>query len=58
MVIVVSAETGAISIAKEGKLIRYLDEKALSNTLESLLEKGEGFGFVLPWNRKKKEAEA
>ncbi|MBQ4422781.1 MAG: diadenylate cyclase CdaA [Clostridia bacterium] len=58
VVIVVSEETGAISIAKEGKLIRYLDEKALSNALESLLEKGEGFGFVLPWNRKKKEAEA
>ncbi|MBR0507650.1 MAG: diadenylate cyclase CdaA [Clostridia bacterium] len=58
VVIVVSEETGAISIAKEGKLIRYLDDKALGNTLESLLEKGEGVGFVFPWNRKKKEAEA
>ena len=58
VLVVVSEETGAISIAKEGKLIRYLDEKALQNALESLLEKGEGIGFVFPWNRKKKEAEA
>ena len=56
MVIIVSEETGAISVAREGKLIRYLDEKALNDVLESLLVKNEG--FVLPWNRKKKEAEA
>ena len=56
VVIVVSEETGAISIAREGKLIRYLDEKALSNALESLL-KAEQTLFVLPWNRKRKEAE-
>ena len=56
VVIVVSEETGAISVAREGKLIRYLDEKALNDVLESLLVKNEG--FVLPWNRKKKEAEA
>ena len=57
VVIVVSEETGAISIAREGKLIRYLDEKALTNALDSLLVKG-GQTFVLPWNRKRKEAEA
>lgn len=54
VVLVVSEETGAISTAREGKLIRYLDDKALGNVLEGLLVKDEG--FVLPWNRKKKEA--
>ena len=56
VVIVVSEETGAISVAREGKLIRYLDDKALSNTLEGLLSQEQS--FVLPWNRKKKGAEA
>jgi len=56
VVVVVSEETGAISVAREGKLIRYLDEKALSNTLEGLLVQNSG--FVFPWNRKRKGAEA
>lgn len=56
VVIVVSEETGAISIAREGKLIRYLDDKALNNILDSLLVKNEGL-FMFPWNRKRKEAE-
>jgi len=56
VVIVVSEETGAISVAREGKLIRYLDDKALTNVLESLLMGDTG--FVLPWKKKKKEAEA
>ncbi len=56
VVIVVSEETGAISTAREGKLIRYLDDKALTNVLEGLLAQNQG--FVFPWNRKKKEAEA
>ncbi len=55
VVIVVSEETGAISVAKDGKLIRYLDEKALANTLEGLLIQDQG--FVLPWKKKKKAAE-
>ena len=55
VVIVVSEETGAISTARDGKLIRYLDEKALNNTLESLLVKSEDV-FLFPWNRKRKEA--
>ena len=55
VVIVVSEETGAISVAREGKLIRYLDDKALSNVLEGQLIRNDG--FVFPWNRKKKEAE-
>ena len=57
VVIVVSEETGAISVAHEGKLIRFLDEKALNDQLESLLLKDDT-GFVLPWKRKKKGAEA
>ena len=56
VVIVVSEETGAISVARDGKLIRYLDEKALTNVLEGLLL--QDAGFVLPWKKKKKEAEA
>ncbi|MBR0081211.1 MAG: diadenylate cyclase CdaA [Clostridia bacterium] len=48
IVLVVSEETGAISVAREGKLIRYLDEKALSSVLEGiLLNKGS----ILPWAR-------
>jgi len=34
--IVVSEETGAISIARDGKLIRYIDNKALHDMLEQL----------------------
>ena len=56
VVIVVSEETGAISVARDGKLIRYLDEKALTNVLEGLIISDSG--FVLPWKKKKKEAEA
>ena len=48
VVLVVSEETGAISVAREGKLIRYLDEKAVSNTLEGLLLKKKP---ILPWSR-------
>ena len=57
VVIVVSEETGAISVAREGKLIRFLDEKALNDVLEGLLLRDDT-GFVLPWKRKKKGAEA
>ena len=56
VVIVVSEETGAISVAREGKLIRYLDDKALNDVLEGLLIKRDS--FVFPWGRRKKEAEA
>ena len=54
VVIVVSEETGAISVAREGKLIRYLDEKALGNTLDGLLKAEQS--FVLPWIRRRKGA--
>ena len=36
VVIIVSEETGVISLAHEGKLIRYLDEKTLRSTLQTL----------------------
>lgn len=34
--IIVSEETGAISVARDGKLVRYLDAKALEGVLEQL----------------------
>lgn len=34
--LIVSEETGAISIARDGKLIRYVDSKALNDILETL----------------------
>ena len=40
--IVVSEETGAISIARDGKLVRYIDAKALANVLESLFLQAGG----------------
>ena len=36
VVIVVSEESGVISVAKEGKLLRYLDEKQLRETLSGV----------------------
>lgn len=55
VVLVVSEETGAISMARDGKLIRYLDEKALSNALEGLLLEGDT-GFLFPWQRPRNES--
>lgn len=34
--IIVSEETGVISMARDGKLVRYIDSKALKNLLESI----------------------
>ena len=48
IVLVVSEETGAISVAREGKLIRYLDEKAVHDLLTGLLAPGT---TVMPWSR-------
>ncbi len=48
--IVVSEETGIISLAYEGRLIRYLEEKNLGNMLEKLINtKKEGYSFW-PWH--------
>lgn len=50
--IIVSEETGAISIARDGKLVRYIDSKALHNTLESLfLQPGAASAFS--WVKRK-----
>ena len=50
--IIVSEETGAISIARDGKLVRYIDAKALSNVLESLfLQTGSSSAFS--WIKRK-----
>lgn len=50
--VIVSEETGAISIARDGKLVRYIDAKALSNVLESLfLPAGSSSAFS--WVRHK-----
>ena len=43
LVLVVSEETGAISMAHDGKLVRYIDSVALRHLLESIfLKKGIG----------------
>ena len=50
--IIVSEETGAISVARDGKLVRYIDAKALSNVLESLfLQTGNSSAFS--WIKRK-----
>ena len=50
--IIVSEETGAISIARDGKLVRYIDAKALNNVLESLfLQAGNASAFS--WLKRK-----
>ena len=36
MTLVVSEETGVISVAQDGALIRYLDSKALKDLLEEV----------------------
>lgn len=54
--IVVSEETGAISIARDGKLMRYIDSKALKNVLESLFTQASAGSIRLPWSKTKAEA--
>ncbi len=51
--IVVSEETGVISFAREGKLIRYIDDKALKDLLESvfLRERETALPFFLRRNK-------
>ncbi len=50
--IVVSEETGAISIARDGKLVRYIDSRALQNILESLfVQTGSTSAFT--WVKRK-----
>lgn len=50
VVIVVSEETGAVSVAEGGRLIRFLDEKNLREVLQSLLLPQSNHGsFFWPW---------
>ncbi len=51
--IVVSEETGVISFARDGKLVRYIDQKALHNLLESIFMKEQSAGGQLFKRRKK-----
>ncbi len=50
VVIVVSEETGIVSVSYAGRLTRYLDEKALRNLLEELCApRNENTGLNWPW---------
>lgn len=50
VVIVVSEETGAVSVAEGGRLIRFLDEKNLREVLQSLLlPQSNHSPFFWPW---------
>ncbi len=49
--VIVSEETGIISLAKEGKLIRNLDEKTLRELLEDMLLQKAGANNYF-WNRR------
>lgn len=51
--IVVSEETGVISFARDGKLVRYMDQKALHNLLESVFIKEQTSGGQIFKRRKK-----
>lgn len=56
--IVVSEETGVISVAREGKLIRYLDARALKDLLESIfMKKKESGGLNFAWLRRRTKHE-
>ena len=54
--IVVSEETGVISIARDGKLIRYIDKKALVNLLESVFQKEHEAVIMNLFKRRAKDA--
>jgi diadenylate cyclase len=52
IVIIISEETGVISLAHNGKLTRYLDEKTLRSTLlnfYSTVRKKKRISSILPW---------
>ncbi|WDV46766.1 diadenylate cyclase CdaA [Clostridiaceae bacterium M8S5] len=61
LVIIVSEETGGISVAESGRLMRYLDVKALKDILMKTEEKSEiKQGLMAKWRKKlygKKEEE-
>lgn len=53
LIIVVSEETGVLSCAKSGKLIRYLDGNSLREMLEEIIEEGKDNvpNFLIRWLR-------
>ena len=53
LVIVVSEETGVLSCAKGGKLIRYLDGNSLREMLEEVIKEGKDNvpNFLVKWLR-------
>ena len=53
--IVVSEETGAISVARDGKLVRYIDAKALQDLLESVFLQKANTPFHWAKRREKHE---
>jgi len=57
--IVVSEETGVISIAREGKLIRYIDSRSLKDLLEDVFVKKEkeSGGLNLAWLKRRTKHE-
>ena len=48
VVLIVSEETGIISVARAGKLTRHLDAKALRTILEDMYGRGKGQRALLP----------
>ena len=56
--IVVSEETGVISVARDGKLVRYIDAKALKSLLESIfLKEKESSSLSLAWLKRRTKHE-
>lgn len=54
--IVVSEETGVISFAREGKLVRYIDQKALHDLLESIFVGKEAAGTLNIFKRRDRKS--
>ncbi len=52
--VVVSEETGVISFARDGKLVRYIDQKALRSLLESIFMKAQEKPLAILKRRTKK----
>ena len=53
--IVVSEETGVISYARDGKLVRYVDNRALKDLLETIFVRGGASPLALLKRRVKNE---
>jgi len=53
--IVVSEETGVISMARDGQLLRYIDAKALKDILESIFLAADRDTLLPSWRHKRRE---